>query len=330
MEWMPTRGEAVPIDLGIPGVALVQRRGADLVRYTSGSTGGEPDAAITLGTRFQLASVSKQFTAAAVLVLLDRGLLSTEDRLVELLEGCPDAWDAVTVHHLLCHTAGLVHWKELPTLDLTAPCTHDALFRHFADVPLLHEPGERYAYSSPGYVLLAWIVERVSGVPYREFLARELFAPLGLTSTLAGNGARAADLAAPRNDGKAVASFELDVVGMGAGDLWSTVGDLARWDEALLGGQLLGDATCKAMFMVHARMEEEEVAGVRFEGYGYGWFLADVGGHRLFFHTGDNAGFQSINAILPDDDARFMVLTNDASADLLGVSLQLLAAALSG
>jgi CubicO group peptidase (beta-lactamase class C family) len=294
--------------LSLRGTALVQRGGRDLLRYAGGTTGGDPDLPIELDTRFQLASVSKQFTAAATLLLVDRGRIRLDDRVVDLVGG-PPAWEGITVHHLLCHTAGLVHWHQ------------------FAAAPLLGTPGKQYAYSSPGYVLLAHIVERASGAPYREFLASELFEPLKMTDTFAGNGTKEPNLAAPTHEGELVPSFELDVVGMGAGDVWSTVDDLSRWDQALLDGRILSSASRARMFEPQAPVTERRLEGVEFYGYGYGWYLGDVLGHRAVFHPGDNAGFEAINVLLPDDDARFIALTNDSSTDILALALQLLAIA---
>ena len=113
---------------------------------------------------------------------------------------------------------------------------------------------------------------------------------------------------------------------MGAGDAWSTIGDLAAWDAALDAGKLLSEESHRQMFTVHTPVTEE-VGGLTLDGYGYAWYMANVGGHSVVFHTGGNAGFQSINAILPDFDARFIALTNDTSTDLFGTALSLLVVA---
>lgn len=312
--------------LAFRGTALVHRGGRDVVRYAGGTLGSDPDGPIELDTRFQLCSVSKQFTAAATLLLVDRGRLRIDDHVAGLLDGCPPEWDEITVHDLLCHTAGLVHWRELDSLDLCAPLDPAELMARFAAAPLLGTPGKRHAYSSPGYVLLAWIVERVSGVPYRTFLADELFGPLGMSGTFAGNGRGEANLAAPTHDGNRVKSFELDTVGIGAGDVWSTVDDLSRWDQALLEGTVL-TATARAHMFEPQAPVTETFEGVEFYGYGYGWYLGDVFGHRAVFHPGDNAGFEAINVLLPDDDARFIALTNDSSTDILELAIRLLSVA---
>jgi CubicO group peptidase (beta-lactamase class C family) len=311
------------------GTVLIEREGRCLLRAAGGTTGATPAAAIDVSTRFQLASVSKQFTAAALLLLVDRGKLSLEDHLVDVLDGCPGIWEPITLHQLLCHTAGLTHWPQLPHLDLCAPCDPDQLFKIFAEAPLVAAPGQRYEYSSPGYVLAARVVERASGEPYRDFLADELFAPLGMHATFAGNPRGEQNLAVPHHEGAPTPSFELDVVGMGAGDAWSTIEDMARWDRALEEGLVLSDASREALITPHVPMPEE-LPGVTFHGYGYGWIVADLAGTPGFFHTGGNAGFRSINVVLPEHDARIVLLTNEDQADLLAFALEALEVATAG
>ena len=130
--------------------------------------------------------VSKQFTAAAVLLLADRGLLSLEDRNERWLGGCPRDWRLITVHQLLTHTSGLRHWTGFPGLDLCRPIPAEQQLEIFQREPLLSRPGSIWSYSSPGYVLFGWIVQQVSGQPYADFLADHIFAPLGPRSTSAG------------------------------------------------------------------------------------------------------------------------------------------------
>jgi CubicO group peptidase (beta-lactamase class C family) len=133
------------------GAMLLQRGTEDLVAVAGGTTGNSPDTECTLGTRFQIASVSKQFTAAAVLLLADRGVLSADDPVRDWLDGCPAAWDRITVHHLLSHSGGLVHWRDLPGLDLTKPIgAGEQVRRRPAAQPaggalLLQQPGIRVA-----------------------------------------------------------------------------------------------------------------------------------------------------------------------------------------
>jgi CubicO group peptidase (beta-lactamase class C family) len=290
------------------GAMLLQRGTEDLVAVAGGTTGTSPDTECTLGTRFQLCSVSKQFTAAAVLLLADRGVLSVDDPVRGWLDGCPSAWDAITVHHLLSHSGGLVHWSDLPGLDLTKPVGAGELLSTLASVPLLNPPGERFSYSSPGFVLLGLIVERAAGQPYGAFLAREVFDPLGMTATFSGSPRGEPRLAAGRQDGAAVPSWELDTTNLGTGSIWTTVGDLAIWDRALADGEVLSDAARQAMFTAHVPAQDDDGV-IRTEGYGYGWFIGTASGsRRIFYHPGDQPGFRSFNAWFPDDDVRLAVL----------------------
>ena len=125
------------------GAALLQRGAEDLVAVARGTTGAGSGADCSLRTRFQIASVTKQFTAAAMLLLADRGVLSVTDPVGRWLDECPAAWDPITVHHLLSHSAGLVHWPGLPEVDVTRPVSTIAKLRAFAAAPLLSPPGER-------------------------------------------------------------------------------------------------------------------------------------------------------------------------------------------
>jgi CubicO group peptidase (beta-lactamase class C family) len=294
---------------------LLQRGTEDLVAIAGGTTGTSPDTECTLATRFQLCSASKQFTAAAVLLLADRGVLSTDDPLREWLDGCPAAWDAITVHHLLSNSSGLVHWSDLPGVDLTKPVGAGELLSSLAGVPLLSPPGERFSYSSPGFVLLGLIVERAAGQPYGTFLAREVFEPLGMTATFSGSRSGEPGLAAGRQDGAAVASWELDTANLGCGSIWTTVGDLAIWDRALADGGLLSDAARQAMFTVQVPVRDDDGV-IRTEGCGYGWFIGTASARRIFYHTGDQPGFCSFNAWFPDDDVRLAVLSNEGATRL--------------
>lgn len=170
-------------------------------------------------TRFQIASVSKQFTAAAVLLLASQSQLSLDDPVNRWIGGCPQDWQAITLHHLLTHTSGLGHWGDFPALDLYRPIEPGQELSIFQQQPLRSEPGSSYHYSSPGYVLLAWIVEKAGGLPYASFLADQVFTPLGMHTASAGDPPGGAGMARGYHAGEPVPSFELATVGLGAGDV---------------------------------------------------------------------------------------------------------------
>jgi CubicO group peptidase (beta-lactamase class C family) len=193
-------------------------------------------------TRFQIASVSKQFTAAAVLRLAERGALGLDDPVGRRIGSCPRSWRDVTLHHLLSHTSGVGHWHDYPMIDLIRWVEPAELLETFQQLPPVFAPGTGWHYSSPGYVLLAHVVQRAANAPYRDVLTREIFGPLGMRDTFAGSSAGRKHVARGYGrDGLPAAAFELDVVGMGARDVWSTTHDLLVWVDGLRAGRLLGE-----------------------------------------------------------------------------------------
>ena len=290
---------------------------------TADRTDGRPN---TPETAFQIASISKQCTAAAILLLQEWGVLSVQDHLSAWVPGSPAAWTPITVHHLLTHTSGIAHWDDLPELSLFAPRAWEHLLPVFQAHPLKFPPGHGWAYSSPAYVLLAQVVEQAAGEPYARFLTRRLFQPLGMARTGAGNQAPHPDQQARGYAGEDTAlSFELDTVGRGAGDIWSTTRDLARWNAALSAPGVLNAASLRAMFAPHAHVPDA-VAGMPGIHYGYGWFMGELEGHRVRFHDGANAGFRAIDLHLLDHDAELILLANDEHSDLLNICRRLMAA----
>ncbi|MGW4156651.1 serine hydrolase domain-containing protein [Micromonospora chersina] len=287
---------------------LLLAQGDDLrVERVTGSAGaGSP---CTPATRFQIASISKQMAAVAVLLLAERGALRLDDPINRWLPDPPAAWSGITPHHLLTHTSGLGHWEEYPMIDLAGPAEPDKLLAVFAGVPPLFAPGAAWHYSSPGYVLLARAVERASGRPYAEFLAEEVFAPLGMTGSFAGDAAGRDDVATGHEGGRPVPSWDLDTVSMGAGDVWCTGADLLTWLDVPRRGRLLGPASVATMITPHAP------TGRPGEAYGYGWFVGPLAGERAIHHSGDNGGYKAFAAWFPDSDRRLVVLTNQAEID---------------
>ena len=294
---------------GLRGAALVTVGGSVAVR-----SAGPP---ATLGTRFPVASVGKQFAAVAALLLTERGELALDRPVARWLPGSPPWWREVTLHHLLTHTSGLPHWGTEPGFDLhaaMAPADRLALLPHGTPAS---RPGLHWLYSSPGYLLVAAIVEQVAGQPYGDFLAEHVFAPLGMKSTTTGR---------PETD----AAAELSTAPMaGTSDVWSTVGDLTRYQEQIHSGALLGFESSAVMTGPLAPTAEEPRPGRSyFAGhYGYGLFVGTVGGHRAYFHPGDIPGFASFAAWLPERRASVVLLTDDEHTDLHAVTRQLLAAA---
>lgn len=258
-------------------------------------------------SRFQLASVSKQFTAAALLLLVEEGTPLLEDPISRWIDGCPEQWRDITLHHLLSHTSGLGHWDDYPMIDLGERVEPSELLKTFHSVPLQFPPGAGWRYSSPAYVLLAQIVQRSADTPYRAFLADRIFDRLGLTQTFAGMPTARPNLALGHDaDGQPLPTWELDVVGMGAGDVWSTANDMLTWLDALQRGRLLSEPYRTLMLTEQARTGK----GPEESGYGYGVFLGELNNRRWWHHSGHNAGYKTFVGHIPELDRRFVVLSN--------------------
>jgi CubicO group peptidase (beta-lactamase class C family) len=271
---------------------------------------------ITPDTRFQLASVSKTITSAAILRLVERGRLSLDDDVRHWFPEAPIDWLRITIRQLLAHTSGLPHWDDLPRLSLYRPIDPRDLRSAFARVPLHFRPGTQWRYSSPGYVLLAQIVERITRRPYAAFLATEFFRPLGLESMRAGSESPVPALDARGYRGsRARPSFDLDGVGMGAGDIWTNAADLLRWNRAYMGGQVLGPCSIDQALHRHADVPMS-FEGVSSVAYGFGWFIGTSKWGEVIFHTGGNAGFTALNAWLPRSSAWVVILSNSETLPL--------------
>ncbi len=294
---------------GLRGAALVTVGGSVAVQ-----SAGPP---ATLGTRFPIASVGKQFTAVAALLLAERGKLALDRPVAHWLPGSPPWWREVTLHHLLTHTSGLPHWGTEPGFEMLAEMAAGDRAGLIPQGTPVSRPGLRWLYSSPGYLLVAHIVEQAAGQPYGDFLTEHIFAPLEMGSTTSGRPA-----------GDDVACAELAPMA-GTSDVWSTVGDLARYSERIHSGALLNFESRAAMTGPLAPTAAEPRPGRTFFAghYGYGLYVGTVGGHRAYFHPGDLPGFVSFAAWLPEHRASVVLLTDDEHVDVHVVTRQLLTAA---
>jgi CubicO group peptidase (beta-lactamase class C family) len=312
---------------GLCGTAMVTRGGSVKVDLAAGLADVEVGVRCTSGTRFQLSSVSKQFAAAAVMLLVESGRVDLREPVGRWLpEGQPQ-WRQVTVHELLSHTAGVPHWREAPGLDPAEPMSIGERLEIIRATPLRTEPGAQWHYSSPGFLLAGLIVERASGQRYREFLAEKILSPLQLTQTTVGGAPGGA--ARGYNDGQPVAPFDLDTM-PGTGDIWSTAGDLTRFTTALHSGELIAESSLRAMCTAHAPIDDDEEGEPRLAttGYGYGMFTGIFAGRAAYYHPGDNPGYQSLACWIPDRAASIVILVNDETASITGLLRQLLPAAL--
>jgi CubicO group peptidase (beta-lactamase class C family) len=296
---------------GVPSASIaIVRDGEIAYAKAYGLRRLEPRKAASIDTRYRIASVSKQFTAAAVLILADDGKISLDDEVSRYLPELKGA-DHVTIRQALSHTAG---YREFATVDYLPaeeqrPTSAQTIIERWAAAPHDFPPGSRWSYSNTGYVVLARLVERVSGQPLGAFLHDRIFAPLNMTSAedMDGKPVREADAAGyvrvaigpPREGQLPAAGWTL-----GCGELALDASDLARWDISVINQSLMSRAAYAAQFS-EARLKDGTGTG-----YGLGVFLDTVRGHRRIHHNGILPGFWSENRIYPDDQTAVAVMVN--------------------
>jgi CubicO group peptidase (beta-lactamase class C family) len=294
-------------DGGVPGASvLVLQDGEPVVRRSYGVADLEHGTSATPATNYRLASLTKQFTAAAILLLAEDGRLLLDDRVRKWLPGLPTAQDGITIHHLLTHTGGLVDYEELMPADLETQLRDaDVLKLQEQEQRLYFEPGTKWRYSNGGYALLALIVERASGMSFQDFLRERIFLPLGMNNTLAyvkggtpamnrAYGYSLIDGAWTRTDQSTTSAV------LGDGGIYASIDDLAKWDAALYDDRLLSDDTRRLAFTAWVKSDDPAVD------YGYGW---RVTGDTLW-HSGETIGFRNVIVRWPERHLTVIVLTN--------------------
>ena len=304
---------------GFSGSILVAQHGQPVVNKGYGMANIELAVPNAPETVFRLGSITKQFTAMAIMILQERGKLRVGDPICQYLSECAEAWRPLTIKHLLTHTSGIPNYTSFPDFPKVAvlPTPAADLVARVKDKPLEFPPGEKFAYSNSGYHLLGLIIERASGKPYADFLQESIFTPLAMTQTgydvssrLIKN--RAAGYA--RQSGETVNAAYMDMtIPYAAGALYSTTGDLLRWDQALYTDKLVSQQSRDEMF-----------TPVK-SGYGYGWGIGKRFDRQAIAHGGGIYGFATHLDRFPADRVTVIVLSNFEGASAGRISNDLAA-----
>jgi CubicO group peptidase (beta-lactamase class C family) len=295
---------------GFMGTMLVARDGNIVFSKGYGFADLEWKIPNSPDTKFRLGSVSKQFAAASILLLEERGRLSVGDPVKKYITNAPEAWDKITIFHLLTHTSGISNFTTFPEYNdrKAHPTTAAELISRFRTLPLDFQPGESWNYSNSGYVVLSYIVEKVSGEPYPEFLRSSIFNPLGMRDSGYDSNAAILSHRAPGytfNGGRLLNAEYIDMtVPQGAGGLYSTTEDLLKWEQALYGGKLLQPASLAKMTTPFKN------------NYAFGLEVQTLNGRKVIEHGGAIDGFNTALAYYPDDKLAIVVLENVAGAAL--------------
>jgi CubicO group peptidase (beta-lactamase class C family) len=292
---------------GFTGSVLVAREGNVIFSKGYGMANAEWDIPNTPQTKFRLGSITKQFTAASILLLQERGKLAVQDPICKYIADCPKTWEPITIHHLLTHTSGIPSYtdvkspEEFRKLSLT-PVTVTGFVDSFKPKPLEFAPGEKMKYNNSGYFMLGYIIEKVSGQSYEAFLQENIFTPLKLADTGYDTHDRILKHRATgysrRNDVRINSDYLDMTVPYAAGSLYSTVEDLFSWNEALFSDKLLSARSREAMMTVDKN------------NYAYGLAVNRQFNRKMVSHGGGINGFSTILARFPEEKITVVVLRN--------------------
>lgn len=304
------------------GSALVAENGKVIFKKGYGQANIEWDILNKPDTKFRLGSISKQFTALLIVKLAEEGKIKLDKPITAYLPNYPKATgDKVTIHNLLTHTSGIPNYTSFSNFgkDLSRnPFTPEEFVKKFENLPLEFTPGEKFSYSNSGYFLLGYIIEKVSGKSYEQFLQETILKPLKMTNTGYDHSAiilknRAAGY--EKQNKKTINAPYLDMsIPYAAGSLYSTVEDLYLWDQALYTNQLLSEKSMESLFKPYIKAWDDY--------YGYGWFIhetnnGDKGKLKVIEHGGSINGFNTIISRVPAD-RNLVVLLNNTGETVLG------------
>ena len=285
------------------GSVLIAKKGKVLLSKGYGLANTTHSVSNLPTTKFKLASVSKQFTAMAIMILQEKGKLNTEDKLTKYIPDYPNG-DKITIHHLLTHTSGIPNLTALPVFDSIKgnPHTLEQTIALTKNKPLEFEPGSKFNYSNSGYILLTYIIENASGKKYEDYLKEVIFDPLGMKNSglypATGTLKNSAIGYTEENEGLIPAPYVDMTIPAGAGALYSTVEDLFIWDQALYTEKLVKKETMEKIMTVYK------------DNYAYGWMVGKFKDHKKYFHGGGIEGFNTVINRFTDDELCIIILKN--------------------
>jgi CubicO group peptidase (beta-lactamase class C family) len=311
----------------LTGSVLVAHNGSV---FSKGYGPADKDAHIlnTAQTMFRIGSVTKQFTAMAILILQERGKLHVQDALCMYIANCPPDWRPITLYDLLIHTSGIPNYTNFTDFAVTwnQPTTPAQLIARFKASPLDFTPGKKWSYSNSGYILLGYIIEHVSGESYATFLQQNIFTPLKMEHTGYDDSLPHLPTHATGYYANYVRPEFYDMsVFYAAGALYSNVGDLYTWDQALTRHALVSQQALDAMFAPHIPCPPHGCVLSTDLGYGYGWFIAQEPQGRLIYHLGRIDGYLSFNCFYPASKITVVVLSNLEGTNVLKIATTLAA-----
>jgi CubicO group peptidase (beta-lactamase class C family) len=292
------------------GSVLIARQGEVLLNQGYGFADRKQKISNTPQTQYQIASLTKQFTAVSIMILQERGKVSISDPICDFIVDCPIQWREITIHHLLTHTSGIPNYDyrelDLDTILNVTAWSPKEFVKVIMEWPLDFQPGEKWSYSNSGYIILGYIIEMASGQPYETFLRQSILDPLNMKAT--GYLEKTDNLALGFFDRYTTDPVsDWDVTNLfSSGGLYSTAEDIFLWSQALYGEQLLSPASIHQMFTPHELTRD----GEGYDAYGYACFLNEYHGRKIIYHGGSIDGFTSLLAHHPEEQVTIILLSN--------------------
>ncbi len=286
------------------GAVLVSKEGKLIINQGYGSADLEWNIPNAPDAKFRLGSLTKQFTAASILLLEERGKLKIEDPISKYMSDAPATWSKITIYNLLTHTSGIPNFTSFPDYAPTEwkDTNPTELVARFRDKPLDFEPGSKFSYSNSGYILLGYLLEKISGQTYADFLQQNIFTPLGMTDTGLDDNAmilpKRAQGYSPSPKGIHHAGYTSMTIPFSAGAIYSTTGDLLKWEQGLFGGKVINPASLTKMTTPFK------------DDYAFGLLVVNKDGHKRITHGGGIEGFNTSLNFYPDDKLIVIVLAN--------------------
>lgn len=302
----------------IAGLSLMVIKDGHAIKTSNyGVANLEWNVPVTDETVFEIGSITKQFTAACILLLVEDGKLSLDDKITQHLKNTPASWSNITVRHLLTHTSGITNYTTVDGFELRQHLTQEQFIQKIGTFPLGFQPGDSWKYCNTGYNLLGYIIENVSGKNYWDFIRERIFLPLQMTNTTS----RTPGIVVPHRasgyemDHRVPINRDYDLTDLfSAGAIISTVADMAKWNAALDGNKLLKESS-KEQWWTPVKLNKGKI-----QNYGFGWFLDPLKNHKNIGHGGATSGFSSAIERFPDDHLSIIILCN---ADETGVATTL-------
>jgi len=300
-----------------PGISiLIAKKGQVVYKKAFGSANIELNTPMQPDMVFRIGSITKQFTAVAILQLVEQGKISLQDSVQKYIKDFPSKSYTVTIENLLTHTSGIVDYTSKNDPDPfieRRDFTPEFLINYIKNDPLHFKPGSKYEYSNSNYLLLGYIIQLVSGEGYHQYMAGHVLKPAGLEHTLYAEEHTAVP---GRVQGYTHYSGSFDncdyqtlSLGFACGDLLSNTEDLLKWNQAVIAGKLISEASLKEAFSPY------KLSNGTYSSYGYGWFIDTLYGKPCIHHEGQTSGFIALEKYFPKEDIYLAIMTNVETSD---------------